>query len=228
MQENAQEPNTALVFVDSYKPGIGFRPISRVQQPTVNQILGYIDPANPDPADGAVVDPADWNGYIVRYQNCGPGNYELVFLREGLLETGQTYSFTTNAVFFNNELGLLESEIQRGAGPAGQGAAEETTGDETQEAEQEGAEETATTTEETTTTAEEPATTTEGTPTTTEEPTTTTTGETATTTEETTTLSDQTTTVTRETTPPTETTTTPNQTTTQEVLVNATETGDGG
>ncbi|WP_128475965.1 hypothetical protein [Halorussus pelagicus] len=120
-QENAQEPNTGLVFVDSYKPGVGFQLVSRLQQPTVEGILGYVDPANPGQSSGAVVDPDDWNGYIINYQGCGPGNYEMIFLREGLLEQGTTYSFTTNAVFFSNQLGLLESEIQQGTGGGGGG-----------------------------------------------------------------------------------------------------------
>ena len=121
MQENAQQPNTALVFVDDYKPGVGFQMVSQIQQPTVNQIIGYVDPANPGSGNSAVVDPADWNGYIINYQNCGPGNYDLIFLREGLLQSGTTYSFTTNAVFFSNRIQLLEAQIQQGTGGGGGG-----------------------------------------------------------------------------------------------------------
>src|SRR6056297_2021317 len=51
-QENAQEPNTGLVFVDDYQPGVGFQMISRLQQPTVEGILGYVDPASPGTGDG--------------------------------------------------------------------------------------------------------------------------------------------------------------------------------
>ncbi|WP_276301629.1 hypothetical protein [Halorussus lipolyticus] len=123
-QENAQEPNTALVFVNDYKPGVSFSPVSRLQQPTVEQILGYVDPANPNDADaspGAVVDPDDWNGYMIHYQDCGPGNYDVIFLREGLLQQDQTYSFTTNAVFFSNRLGLLEATIESGDNGGGGG-----------------------------------------------------------------------------------------------------------
>ena len=214
----SQGSNYGLVFVNDYKPGVGFRAVSRVQQPTVNSILGYVNPASPAGSDGAVVDPADWNGYIINYQNCGPGNYELVFLREGLLQEGSTYSFTTNAVFFSNRLQLLEAQIQQGTG----GAQETEEGpQETEEAAQ-GTEEGAQGTEEGgqaagdgTTSPEETATPTEGTATPTEE--------TAAPTEETTAPTEETTT------PPTETTTTgANETTTESVIVNATETDDGG
>jgi hypothetical protein len=219
MQENARQPNTGLTFVDDYQPGVGFRPVSRIQQPTVNQILGYVDPANPDQGDGAVVDPTDWNGYIVNYQGCGPGNYNLVFLREGLLQQGQTYSFTTDAVYFSNALQLLEARIQQGAGEAaGQqaGTEDETTGEGAGEAQAETTTEDTTTTEETTTTTEE---TTTETTTTEETPTETTTTETTTTTAP----ADGTTTT------PLDETTTPadETTTTEQVIVNATETEDG-
>lgn len=121
-QENAQAPNTALVFVNDYKPGVSFTPVSRLQQPTVGQILGYVNPADPDASDaGAVVDPDDWNGYMIHYEDCGPGNYDVIFLREGLLESGRTYRFTTDAVFFSNRLGLLEATLDSGDGGGGNG-----------------------------------------------------------------------------------------------------------
>ncbi|MFC4448267.1 hypothetical protein [Halorussus aquaticus] len=213
-QTQPQDGLQALVFVSDYQPSVGFQVVSRIQQPTVNQILGYVNPADPNQGDGAVVDPTDWNGYITNYQGCGPGNYNLVFLREGTLQQGQTYSFTTDAIFFSNRLQLLESEIQRGAGAAA--------GQETEGAGQTQTETTPeeTTTEGTTTTTEGTTTTTEGTTTTTEGTTTTTEG-TTTTTEGTTTTTEGTTT-----TPPDTTTETP--TTTEQVIVNATETEDGG
>lgn len=225
-----QEQNTALTFVDDYMPGVGFRAVSRVQQPTVNRILGYVNPASPDESQGAVVDPADWNGYIVNYTECGPGNYNLVFLREGALEEGQTYSFTTDAVYFSHRLQLLEAPLQTGDEAAQQAeegeqqaeqqteeetTTEETTAEETTEetttTTEETTDETTTTTEETTTTAEETTTTAE---TTTTEETTTTTQETPTAT-----TADETTTAVDETTTAEETTTT-----VQDVIVNATET----
>ncbi|WP_168215992.1 twin-arginine translocation signal domain-containing protein [Halorussus marinus] len=125
-QDGVQQASTGLVFVDDYKPGVEFEAVSRVQQPTVNQILGYVDPSQQG-EDGnqqqsqAVVDPTDWNGYIFNYTGCGPGNYNLVFLREGALAEGETYSFTTSAVFFDNEVQLLESQIQSGGGGGGDG-----------------------------------------------------------------------------------------------------------
>ncbi|WP_128475964.1 hypothetical protein [Halorussus pelagicus] len=220
MQENAQQPNTGLVFVDDYRPGIGFRVVSRIQQPTVNEILGYVDPANPDRGDGAVVDPTDWNGYLVDQQKCGLGNYNLVFLREGLLEEGQTYSFTTDAIFFSNSLQLLEARIRRGAGQAaGQDAGDETTEEGGTETQPEA------TTEETTTetdTTEEPTTTQTTTTTETTPPAD---GATTTAPDGTTATSDGTTTLDETTTPSDETTTAVE--TTEQVIVNATETNDG-
>lgn len=207
-----QEQLTALVFVDDYVPSVDFEAVSRVQQPTVNDILGYVDPSDPEAGDGAVVDPTDWNGYLVNYTGCGPGEYNLVFLREGVLEQGRTYSFTTSAIYFSDTLQLLEAQVETGDGEQAQ--AEEQT-QQTEDGEQAEAE-TETTTEETTTeetTTEE--TTTEET-TTEETPTETTTEETPTTTAE------QTTTTADETTAAEETTTV------QEVVVNATETGESG
>ncbi|UPV74487.1 hypothetical protein M0R89_00095 [Halorussus limi] len=228
-QENTQQPNTGLAFVGDYQPGVGFRPVSRIQQPTVNQILGYVDPANPDGGDGAVVDPTDWNGYVVNYLGCGPGNYNLVFLREGLLQQGQTYSFTTDAVYFSHRLQLLEARIQRGAGQAGQqaGAQGETTGQGEAETTTQEATTQETTAPEGTPTTEQTTTAPEGTTTTTTETTATETTTTNGTTETTTPTADGTTTtpVDGTTTPPDEATTAAE--TTEQVIVNATETENG-
>src|SRR6056297_117321 len=112
-QQQQQAPSTGLVFVNDYHPNIGFQVVNRVQQSTVNEILGQPED------DPAVDDPTDWNGYLVDLQGCGPGNYHLVMLREGILQQDQTYSFTTDAVFFSNELQLLEARIQQGTGGDG-------------------------------------------------------------------------------------------------------------
>jgi len=205
-----QEQLTALVFVDDYVPSVDFQVVSRVRQPTVNDILGYVDPSDPEAGDGAVVDPTDWNGYLVNYTGCGSGEYILAFLREGVLEQGQTYSFTTSAIHFSDALQLLEAQVETGDGEQAQ--AEEQT-QQTEDGEQAEAE-TETTTEETTT--EETTTEETTTETTTETPTETPTEETLTTTaEESTTTAD-------------ETTAAEETTTVQEVVVNATETGESG
>jgi hypothetical protein len=112
-----QQPGTGLVFVDDYNPGVQFTVVSRVQQTTVNQILGQTVDDNQ-----VVQDPTDYNGYIVTYsQNCAPGSYNLVFVRQTSLEEGQTYSFSRDATFFNNQIQLLESTIQTGGGGGGGG-----------------------------------------------------------------------------------------------------------
>ncbi len=108
-----QQLNTGLVFVNDYQPGVPLQVVSRMQQTTVNQILGGQQDGQP------VVDPTDYNGYIYNYQGCGGGNYGLAFVRETNLQQGQTYSFATDATFFNNQIQLLEATLQRGGGGGG-------------------------------------------------------------------------------------------------------------
>jgi hypothetical protein len=105
-----QQLNTGLVFVDDYRPGVPFQVVSRMQQTTVNDILGT-------EVNGPVVtDPTDYNGYIYTYQGCGGGNYGLAFVREGNIQQDQTYSFSADATFFSNDIQLLEAGMQQGGG----------------------------------------------------------------------------------------------------------------
>ncbi len=108
-----QQLDTGLVFVNDYQPGVPLRIVSRMQQTTVNQILGGQQDGQP------VVDPTDYNGYIYNYQGCGGGNYGLAFVRETNLQQGQTYSFATDATFFSNQIQLLEAGMQQGGGGGG-------------------------------------------------------------------------------------------------------------
>jgi hypothetical protein len=110
-----QQLDTGLVFVDDYRPGVPFQVVSRMQQTTVNDILGT-------EVNGPVVtDPTDYNGYIYTYQGCGGGNYGLAFVREGNIQQDQTYSFSADATFFSNDIQLLEAGMQQGGGGGGGG-----------------------------------------------------------------------------------------------------------
>lgn len=166
---NQQEtPRTGLVFVDSYDPGVPFTVISQVEQSTVNDIFGQLQ-------DGAtVIDPERYNGYVVgdQFDEEAHGELWFVFVQEATLETGQTYAFTDQVVFFSSELSLVEAIIQPVEGEA-ETPTPETTPEETTPTPEETTtttpEETTTTTEEATPTPEETTPTPEETPITPEE-----------------------------------------------------------
>lgn len=143
-----QQPSQVLVFVYDYNPGISFEVTDRLQQGTVDGILGRS--VGGDDGSPIVTDPADYNGYVVRYQpDQDAGEYALVFVREGTLDTERTYVLETDATFFNNEANLLTAGI-------GSVDGEETTTDEDGTTTEDGGE--TTTEEDDETTTEETAT----------------------------------------------------------------------
>lgn len=140
---NVQEtPGTGLVFIDNYDPGVPFTVVTQMEQSTVNDVFA----ARQD--DTTIIDPSNYNGYIVheQYDEETHGDFWFVFTQQATLETDQTYTFSEQVVFFSSELSLIKAEIrtvETGRAPEDGETTEETTTEETPTEE--------TTTEETTT-----------------------------------------------------------------------------
>ncbi|WP_137287340.1 twin-arginine translocation signal domain-containing protein [Halorussus salinisoli] len=112
-----QQPSQALVFGYEYNPGISYEVISLLQQGTVDSVLGR---QVGDDGRSIVQDTADYNGYVIRYQpDQAAGEYALVFVRDGSLQSGQTYQFGTDATFFNSQVNLITAGISTGGGGDG-------------------------------------------------------------------------------------------------------------
>ncbi|WP_137286538.1 hypothetical protein [Halorussus salinisoli] len=109
-----QVPGQALVFGYEYNPELSFEVINRVQQGTVDSILG-----RQVGEDGRAIvnDTADYNGYVIRYQSDqDAGEYGFAFIREGSLGIGETLRFGTDATFFNSQVNLLTAGLTSGDG----------------------------------------------------------------------------------------------------------------
>ncbi|WP_137287339.1 hypothetical protein [Halorussus salinisoli] len=120
-----QQPSQALVFGYEYNPGISFEVISLVQQGTVDSVLGR---QVGDDGRAIVQDTADYTGYVIRYQpDQDAGEYALVFVRDGSLQSGQTYQFGTDSTFFNSQVNLITAGISTGDGEETTPEDEETT-----------------------------------------------------------------------------------------------------
>ena len=127
-----QVPGQALVFAYDYNPGLSFTVINRLQQGTVDTVLGREVGQNGDPI---VSDPADYNGYVIRYQpDQDAGEYALVFVREATLEIGGTLQFGTDATFFNTQANLITAGLESGDGETETPTDETTTETETETA----------------------------------------------------------------------------------------------
>ena len=144
-----QVPGQVLVFGYEYNPGLSFEVVNRVQQGTVDSILG-----RGVGQDGPIVnDTADYNGYVIRYQpGQDAGEYGFVFVREGTLGIGDRFSFGTDATFFDTQVNLITAGLTSGRAEE---AAETTTEAQTTETETETETRTETTTEAGTTTTQE-------------------------------------------------------------------------
>ena len=119
-----QVPDQVLVFAYEYNPGLPFEVINRVQQGTVDSILGRQVGEN---GQTIVSDTADYNGYIVRFQpDQEAGEYAIVFVREDTLQLGSRFSFQTDATFFNTQANLLTAGLSSGSADGGQQETETT------------------------------------------------------------------------------------------------------
>ncbi|WP_157971565.1 twin-arginine translocation signal domain-containing protein [Halorussus litoreus] len=134
VQDDGNVPNQVLVFAYDYNPGLSFGVINRLQQQTVNRILGQ---SIGDNGDEVVSDPTEYNGYIAQYQSDDAlGEYLLVFVREETLATDTTYQFNPgDATFFNTDINLLQSGLGSGGGDgssdddSGNGGSDDSGGD---------------------------------------------------------------------------------------------------
>ena len=114
-----QVPGQVLVFAYEYNPGLPFEVINRVQQGTVDSILGR---QIGDNGQAIVSDTADYNGYIIRYQpDQDAGEYAIIFVRDDTLQLGSTFSFQTDATFFNTQVNLLTAGLSSTGGGGGGG-----------------------------------------------------------------------------------------------------------
>ncbi|WP_157971566.1 hypothetical protein [Halorussus litoreus] len=168
LQDDGDVPNQVLVFAYDYNPGLSFGVINRLQQQTVDRILGQ---SVGDNGDEIVSDPTEFNGYIAQYQSDDAlGEYLLVFVREETLDTDTTYQFNPgDATFFNTDINLLQSGLGSGGSEGttteaedGETTTEAEDGETTTEAEEGGTTTTDGETPDETTTAPPDETTTEG------------------------------------------------------------------
>ena len=117
-QEN--HPNQALMFAYDYHPNLSFGVVDRLQQQTVDDILGRTTGEN---GDQIVSDPTEYNGYVIQYQpDDGMGEYTFVFVRDETLSTETTYQFTPGDVtYFNTDVNLLQVGLGNGGDGTGDG-----------------------------------------------------------------------------------------------------------
>lgn len=116
-----QDVNQGLVFGYEYNPGLQFEVVNRLQQSTVDSVLGR---QVGEDGRAIVQDPADYNGFVIRYQpDQDASEYAFIFIREGSLSSGETRTLSTDATFFNSRANLLTVGVGSGDG----GGDEETT-----------------------------------------------------------------------------------------------------
>ncbi|WP_137286537.1 hypothetical protein [Halorussus salinisoli] len=108
-----QVPGSVLVFGYEYNPGLSFEVVNRLQQGTVDSVLGReVGETGP-----VVNDTADYNGYVIRYQpGQDAGEYAHVFVRNGSLGVGDRFSFGTDTTFFDAEVNLITAGLASGSG----------------------------------------------------------------------------------------------------------------
>jgi len=127
MQDGNGAPSQVMVFSYDYSPGLPFEVVNRLQQQTVDSVLGQTVGEN---GDQLVNDPTEYNGYVVQYQSGDGtiGEYTMVFVRDETLTGDTTYEFTPGDVtFFNTDVTLLQAGLQRTEGEESETDDEETT-----------------------------------------------------------------------------------------------------